>query len=121
MRDPKLKAYIYGFAGSLACTMLAYVLVVTHVAADARNPVTILLTAVIASLALAQFAIQLRYFLHLGDEARPRWKLLSFGFMTLIVVILVLGSVWIMANLNYHTKMPTATDKSIIQDEGITP
>ena len=51
---------------------------------------------------LAQFFTQLLFFLHLGRETKPRWKLLVFLFMTMIVAILVFGSLWIMYNLNYH-------------------
>jgi cytochrome o ubiquinol oxidase operon protein cyoD len=44
--------------------------------------------------------IQLHYFLHLGDEPKPQWNLLTFGFMIGVVLILVFGTLWIMNNLN---------------------
>jgi heme/copper-type cytochrome/quinol oxidase subunit 4 len=47
----------------------------------------------------------MKLFLHLGNEAKPRLKLLVFGFMALVVMILVFGSLWIMYSLNY--RMPT--------------
>ena len=91
-----LMAYINGFVLSVALTVGAYLLV-THHALSTR-----LTIAAIATLAMVQFLAQLYFFLHLGRETRPRWKLLVFGGMITVVVILVAGSLWIMANLNYH-------------------
>jgi cytochrome o ubiquinol oxidase subunit IV len=42
------------------------------------------------------------FFLHLGRETRPRWKLAVFLFMLGVILILVFGSLWIMTNLNYR-------------------
>ena len=91
-----LAAYINGFVLSVVLTMGAYLLVTHH---GLSNRLTI---AAITTLAMAQFLAQLYFFLHLGRETRPRWKLLVFGGMIVVVVILVAGSLWIMSNLNYH-------------------
>jgi cytochrome o ubiquinol oxidase operon protein cyoD len=91
-----LKSYVIGFIFSIYLTVTAYLLVVDHTLSGWA------LMLLIASLALAQFLVQLLFFLHLGRETKPRWKLLVFIFMIVIVVILVGGSLWIMANLNYH-------------------
>lgn len=95
------KTYVLGFGLSLACTLLAYSAVQynLHVAKDT-------LMALVGALALAQFVIQARLFLHVGAETKPRVKLLAFYFMMLIVLIVVFGSIWIMQNLNYHMDMP---------------
>ena len=45
---------------------------------------------------------RLYFFLHLGKETKPRWKLYVFGFMVSVVLIIVFGSIWIMNNLNYR-------------------
>jgi cytochrome o ubiquinol oxidase operon protein cyoD len=58
------------------------------------------------------------FFLHLGRETKPRWKLAVFVGMIIIVAILAFGSLWIMANLNYHMA-PSQTDTFIVKDEGI--
>jgi len=39
-------------------------------------------------------------------------------FAGLVVLIVVVGSLWIMNNLNYHMS-PAATDAAIMKDEGI--
>ncbi|HEY8998920.1 MAG TPA: cytochrome C oxidase subunit IV family protein [Candidatus Saccharimonadales bacterium] len=85
------KAYISGYALSLVLTALAYALVRQH--AYTRD----VLLGLIVGLALVQFGVQLVCFLHLG---RGRWKSLAFWMMTLVVLILVFGSLWIMQNLN---------------------
>jgi cytochrome o ubiquinol oxidase operon protein cyoD len=92
-----LKTYTIGFVLSLIFTISSYLLVVNR----GRARVT-LIAGVIITLALTQFIVQLLYFLHLGKETKPRWKLYVFIMMIVIVLILVFGSIWIMNNLNYR-------------------
>ena len=94
------KPYVVGFVLSVTCTLAAYFLVVRH-ALGVRT-----LVYVIAALALTQFLVQITLFLHLGQESKPRFKLLVFGFMVTVVIILVFGSIWIMSNLNYRMMTP---------------
>ena len=89
-----LTKYIIGFVLSLLLTLVAYFLVVNEL----MSGTTLVLT--LGLLALVQMIVQLTYFLHLGDEAGPRLKLVSFAFMAGILLIVVVGSVWIMDNLN---------------------
>jgi cytochrome o ubiquinol oxidase operon protein cyoD len=91
-----LRSYITGFILSITLTLTAFLLVDGHV--FARR----FLIAGVAALALTQFIVQMLFFLHLGRESKPRWKLLVMCFMILIVLILVFGSIWIMYNLNYR-------------------
>lgn len=91
-----LKSYVVGFVLSVLFTLAAYTLVIRHALTDK------LIVGLIVAFALCQFMVQLIFFLHLGKETRPRWKLLVFIFMILIVAILVFGSLWIMSNLNYR-------------------
>jgi cytochrome o ubiquinol oxidase subunit IV len=57
---------------------------------------------VLATLAVVQFVVQMVYFLHVGSERKPRWKAMVMWLMLVVVLILVVGSVWIMNNLNYR-------------------
>jgi cytochrome o ubiquinol oxidase operon protein cyoD len=91
-----LGKYIFGFLGSIALTLTAYLLVTHH----ATNKDV--LVGVLAGLAIIQFIVQMVFFLHLGDERRPRWKLMVAVFMLGVVLIVVFGSLWIMNNLNYR-------------------
>jgi cytochrome o ubiquinol oxidase operon protein cyoD len=56
----------------------------------------------IMGLAFLQALVQLVCFLHLGSETSPFWNTLLFLFMLAIMLIVVVGSVYIMYNLNYH-------------------
>lgn len=86
-----------GFALSVVLTLGAYFLVVEHIFSGNA------LDFVLAGLCLTQVLVQLLFFLHLGNEPKPYWNLLVFLFMVLVVAILVLGSLWIMHNLDYRT------------------
>ena len=94
--------YVVGFVLSVVCTLVAYLLVYVHVHSQHVTLTHPFIITAIVGLALAQFIVQLFFFLHLGRETKPRWKLLVLGFMILIVCIVVFGSLWIMNNLNYR-------------------
>ncbi len=105
-------SYTTGFVLSLVLTLGAYFLVTHHTYIGGT------LLAAIVFLALVQLGVQLYFFLHLGAEPKPYWKSLVFIFMAVVVVILVGGSLWIMANLNYRTMSPSDINSYIIHDEG---
>lgn len=58
------------------------------------------LVYLLVSFAFVQAFAQLFCFLHVGQEAPPRWETLIFGFMVLILLIIAIGSLWIMHDLN---------------------
>lgn len=91
-----LRQYVGAFISCLILTMLAYQTAMTHSSGDTAALI------VIGIIAVAQCAVQLRRFLHLGEEFTPKWKLWVFITMLSIGVIIVVGSVWIMNNLNYR-------------------
>ena len=97
---PTLGAYITGFVFSLLLTVLAYLVVVNDIVAA-----HFIIPAIVV-LAVAQLVVQLVFFLHLGRETKPRWNLMAFLFMLLVVFIVVVGSLWIMKNLDYNMSMP---------------
>lgn len=105
-------SYIAGFVLSILCTLGAYELVVQ------RSFSKWTIVYLVAGLALAQFVIQMLLFLHLGHEKSPRWKLLVFGSMVTLVAILVLGSLWIMHNLNYHMMSPEQINTYMENQDG---
>lgn len=107
----KLSSYITGFGLSLLFTLTAYLLVTHHAAS--RNT----LVALIVTFALTQFFVQMFFFLHLGNETKPRWKLGVFLFMMGVVLILVGGSLWIMYTLNVRMTLPQQLQYMNNQDE----
>jgi cytochrome o ubiquinol oxidase operon protein cyoD len=108
--NPKLRTYVSGYVLSMALTLAAY-LSVTHPAFSSTT-----LVVIIIGLALVQFLVQLVFFLHLGQETKPRWKLFVFIFMIMVVLIIVLGSLWIMNNLNY--RMTPQQVNNYLNDQG---
>jgi len=53
----------------------------------------------------------LHFFLHVGEEAKPRWEIISFYFMVVVLFIVVLGTLWIMFDLN--TRVMSGMDDSM--------
>lgn len=96
--------YLTGFGLSVGLTLVAYFLVTLGALPRQMTIIAVL------TLAIAQLFVQLHFFLHLGRESKPRLNLLSFAFMLIVVVIVVFGTLWIMQNLNYHTRSPEQMD-----------
>ncbi len=101
--------YTIGFILSLLLTSTAYLAVTNQLFAGGA------LMAVIISLAIAQVLVQLFFFLHLGHETKPRWKLVVLLFMLVVLFILVFGSLWIMQNLDYHMMPEHQMDEYMIE------
>lgn len=99
----KLAAYILGFVLSIALTVLPLVLLWMHEAGGHAFPSHGAMHAAFVVLALLQTAVQLSFFLHMEDEARPRWNVLALCFALLVVAIIVGGTLWVMGNLS-HTR-----------------
>jgi cytochrome o ubiquinol oxidase operon protein cyoD len=112
-RHVTFASYVIGFGLSLLCTLSAYVLTVRHALSSH------VLAGLVVTFALAQFVVQLMYFLHLGREFKPRWKLVVFVSMLVAVVIIVFGSIWIMANLNYNMMSPSELKHYLRVQEGL--
>jgi cytochrome o ubiquinol oxidase operon protein cyoD len=94
-----LIAYFIGFILSLILTGLSFLLV----AFEVLPPQVLMYT--IVGLALFQALIQMIFFLHLGQEDHPQWETMIFYFMVLVLAIIVLGTLWIMYDLNARTMM----------------
>lgn len=107
------KSYTLGFILALILTNAAFIAVQSNIVSG-----WVVLT-ILVGLAIVQLWVQLHFFLHLGQESKPRWNLLMFSFAATVVVILVFGSLWIMNNLGYHNMPATSSDEEIMQEEGI--
>jgi|SRR5579884_466443 len=111
--------YIGGFIASVALTLIPFALVEIHVNSRHETFTHPFLIVIMTAAALIQFGVQLYCFLHLGRETRPRWKLLVLAFMVTVVLILVLGSLWIMNNLNYRMTPQQMNSYMQQQDGGL--
>lgn len=106
---PTYKSYIIGFLLSLVLTLTAYFAVVI----SAPNSLLIILM-----LAVIQLVVQLVFFLHVGQEKGPAWNLAVLISTFSIVLIVIVGSLWIMANLNYNMS-PQQMDDYIMKSENM--
>lgn len=91
-----LKSYIIGLVLSLILTFTAFILAGRHMMTTEHLYIFLMLLAVI------QLFVQVVCFLRLNASPEGRWDLMPFLFAIVIVLVLVIGSMWIMFNLNYN-------------------
>lgn len=91
-----VKSYVTGFALALILTVVPFWLVMTG-AAPAST-----LMPVIFAIGVVQVLVHLVFFLHINTSADDRWNLVALLLTTLIVAIVVIGSIWVIyqSNLN---------------------
>ncbi|MFZ1812448.1 MAG: cytochrome o ubiquinol oxidase subunit IV [Candidatus Saccharimonadales bacterium] len=116
MKPIKLKpqySYIFGYVLALILTLNAYVAATLHVGAMTSGLMNLLI-----ALAVVQLLVQVVYFLHLGHEARPRWNTMAFIVTAMVLLFIVIGSIWVMHNLDYNMMTPDM-QQTMINDEGL--
>lgn len=92
-------SYLWGIGLALVLTLLPFALV--YWAALPRFPALV----VIGVFALLQMVVHFRFFLHIRfSENRDDLQLILFS--TLLLVIMVAGTIWIMASLALRMGMP---------------
>lgn len=88
------RSYTIGFLASIILTGLSFFLVITKTLTGPP------LIYTIVALAVVQAIFQLLFFLHIGQEPKPKWETFIFYFMVLVIVIIAGGSLWIMHDLD---------------------
>lgn len=100
-----IQKYTTGFVACLLLTGASFAIVSEHLSTGHQFPNHSVLLAGILALAVLQLFVQLRYFLHLGPHS-PWRDLAAFAFALALIVIVVGGSLWIMANLTHSDAVP---------------
>jgi len=108
-----LISYIVGFVLSLLFTADAYYLVVSKALTGNSLFITIL------GLGVMQMAVQIFFFLHLGRGPKPLYNVIFFVGTAGLILVVVVGSIFIMDNLQYNMT-PLEVTKKLSQDEGIS-
>jgi cytochrome o ubiquinol oxidase operon protein cyoD len=92
----KIEGYLLGLALAILLTVASFYVAGTHFIWGPGIPVAL------AVLAIAQIGVHLAFFLHITTAPDNTNNILALAFGVLIVVLVVAGSLWIMANLNQN-------------------
>jgi cytochrome o ubiquinol oxidase operon protein cyoD len=93
MHRRERRRYVIGYGGSLLLTAAVFLIAYKY----GIRTTGVYLS--IALLGLAQLIVQLVYFLHIDRRRSSREDLDLVLFSTLVLLIIILGTVWIMGNL----------------------
>jgi cytochrome o ubiquinol oxidase operon protein cyoD len=96
----RVRGYVLGLALAVLLTAASFWVVTSDVVYGPGIRVAVL------TLAVAQIGIHLVFFLHITTSPDNTNNVLALAFGSLIVILIVFGSIWIMAHLN-HNMLPT--------------
>ena len=108
-----MATYVVGFVLSLLLTAGAYVAVTNKLLSG-----KVLLAAILV-LAVVQMCVQILFFLHLGRGPKPLYNVVFFAGTVGLILVVVIGSIFIMDNLHYNMS-PSEVVKKLAQDESIS-
>jgi cytochrome o ubiquinol oxidase operon protein cyoD len=100
-----LATYTVGLVFALALTGASFIVSQTHLLWAPGVP------AGLAVLAIAQMGVHLVFFLHISTGPDNTNNVLALAFGVLIVTLIVVGSLWIMANLSANMLDPATIMK----------
>jgi cytochrome o ubiquinol oxidase operon protein cyoD len=95
----RVAGYLAGLAFAILLTATSFYVAGTDLVWQPSIPVALVV------LAIAQMGVHLVFFLHITSGPDNTNNVLALAFGVLIVILLLGGSLWIMANLN-HNMMP---------------
>jgi cytochrome o ubiquinol oxidase subunit IV len=101
-----LKSYIVGFALSIILTLMSFGCVMSGAV-----PHDLIMPGIMV-LCVAQVLVQLMFFLHLSAKPGQRDNLSIGVFTLLIIAIVVVGSLWVMHNMNLYMMHPVSQSMS---------
>jgi cytochrome o ubiquinol oxidase operon protein cyoD len=104
--------YTMGLGLAILATIASFVVSQTDLLWPPGIPVGLVV------LAFTQIGIHLVFFLHLGSGPDNTNNILALAFGVLIVFLVIIGSVWIIANLNSNMMSNALSGERIITDPG---
>jgi len=99
-------------------TASAFALVWAYKASDGLFFSKAVLLGFLTFLAIGQIFVQVLYFLHMSTQRAMRLNVYAGAFTIFVVLCLVIGSIWIMQNLDYNM-MPGHTSEHMQTEENI--
>ncbi len=94
------RSYFAGFIFFVCLTLVSYFVVVEHLLSGWQA------IGIIIGCAIVQSTVQLGIFLDLITEPKPRSNLHVFLLMVTILMIVIVGTLWIMYSLNERVMLP---------------
>lgn len=86
--------YMVGFILATALTLLSFGIIAAGIQPTYAAVIGLVLAAVV------QILVHLHYFLHLDRSREMQWNMISIVFTTIIVLIFIGGTVWVIFTLN---------------------
>lgn len=99
MHSKSLGARIIGFVASLIITLTAFLIFFRPDFFHLGMRMNIMFIFI---LALLQASVQSIFFLNILGEKKPHWNLVVFASTISIIIIIIVGTIWIMNHLNYN-------------------
>lgn len=90
-----MKSYLIGFALAALLTALPFWLVMTGTLGSREATI-----AAIFMMAGVQMVVHVICFLHVNRSSEGGWTLVALAFTSVLLLILIIGSLWIMYHLN---------------------
>ena len=98
-----LREYLIGFGLSVVLTAIPFWLIMAKVITDRSTGILVL-----GAFALVQMLVHMVYFLHMNGRLHGGWTMLSTIFTVIFLGIAIVGTLWVMYNMNAHM-MPQHT------------
>ena len=89
------QSYVTGFVLAVILTAIPFWLVLGKVFSNSGTTAMVVL-----GLAALQIVVHMVYFLHMNTKSEGGWTVLALIFTTMLVVIMLSGSIWVMYHLN---------------------
>ncbi|HZV63875.1 MAG TPA: cytochrome o ubiquinol oxidase subunit IV [Telluria sp.] len=105
-----LRSYATGFALAVILTVIPFWLVMGKVFDKSSTAGFVLL-----GLAVVQIVVHMVYFLHMNTKSEGGWSMLALLFTSMVVLIMLSGSIWVMYHLN-HNMMPGMMSETMHRD-----
>jgi len=106
-------SYVIGLILSLEFTGVVYLTVTQHLLIGSAA------TLLLAACAVAQCLTQLYFFLHLNSGSGARLRLALLAIASLIIAIVLVGSLWVINNLNQRMMTPQQMEEYMNRQPGI--
>ncbi|WMC19644.1 MAG: cytochrome o ubiquinol oxidase subunit IV [Enterobacteriaceae bacterium PC38] len=89
-----VKNYYFGFILSLLLTIIPFILIKYNFLNNFIKKIIIIIMSIL------QIIIHFKFFLHINNSNQEKFNLITLIFTIIIILILIVGSIWIMLNLN---------------------